>query len=115
VSVANIDTTAPTIISTTTSPTAATSGSVIVTVNASDAGAGLDTTAYSFDEGSTWQAEDRKVFTENQTVNVKIRDAIGNITGTVIEISNIDTLPPVVTLNGTAGLTLSLGSGYTEF
>ncbi|MDR0608094.1 MAG: hypothetical protein LBG52_07310 [Candidatus Peribacteria bacterium] len=49
----NIDNTAPVISSVTVSPTGSTSGSVTVTVTASDEEAGLDMMAYSFDDGNS--------------------------------------------------------------
>jgi hypothetical protein len=61
-----IDKIAPIISSVTGSPTLPTSGNVTVTINGSDTGgAGLHTTAYSFDNGVTRQAGNTKVSTEN--------------------------------------------------
>lgn len=65
-----------------------------MTVNATDSGAGLHNTAYSFDNGTIRQTGDKKVFTGNQDVNIKVKDAVGNITSTGIKISNIDTEKP---------------------
>jgi hypothetical protein len=96
VSVNWIDKTAPTISSVTPFPTAPTSGSVTVTVNASDGGAGLHASAYSFDNGNSWQSGQTKAFTGNQTVKVKVRDAVGNISSASdVIISNIDTEKPI--------------------
>jgi hypothetical protein len=70
-----------------------------VTVIANDgAGAGLHVTAYSFDDGANWQTENTKTFTTNTTVNVKVRDAVGNLSAaTQVSIGNIDTQPPTAT------------------
>ena len=57
----------------------ATSASVKVTVTASDALSGLHSTPYSFDGGSTWQADKTKVVTSTATLSIKVRDKAGNV------------------------------------
>jgi hypothetical protein len=94
----NIDTAAPSISSVMGTPTAPTTGSVVITITASDAGAGLNDFAYSFDDGDSWQATTTKVFTGNQMVSVKVRDAVGNISSSTYEISNI-IIPPVCSVS----------------
>lgn len=59
-----------------------------VTVNASDNN--LHAQAYSFDDGATWQAENSLSFSENQSVQIKVRDMAGNISSMGIVIDNID-------------------------
>ena len=82
------DTTAPVITSVTGNPTDWTSGSVTLTVNATDNASGV--AYYSFDNGSTWQTGKTKTFTSNQTVIVKVKDRAGNIsTATTVNISRI--------------------------
>ena len=76
----NIDKTAPTISKVAISTTNWTNGSVKVTVTASDSASGLAAKAYSFDNGSTWQTNNYKSFSSNtSTINIKVRDALGNI------------------------------------
>ena len=63
-------------------------GDVTITVDAadviekeSDGLSGLQTEAYSFDGGATWQAENTYTVTENgKTLNLAVRDNAGNIT-----------------------------------
>jgi hypothetical protein len=87
---------------------------VAVTVTATDTGAGLNATAYSFDNGNTRQATDNKTFTGNDTITIKVRDVVGNISSTGIVIDKIDIQAPVVTLNGSGEITLLLNGSYTE-
>ena len=99
VKITKIDKTAPTISKVELNPTDWTNGSVKVTVTASDSASGLATNAYSFDNGSTWQTSNKKTFSTNSTaINVKVRDALGNIatySGNPVQISNIDKTAPV--------------------
>lgn len=77
--------------------------------------AGLMGDAYSFNEGVTWTGNTTLIVTGNTSLHIVVRDAAGNTTGTVVNITNIDTIPPVVTLSGAETLKLLVGSGYTEF
>ena len=98
VKITKIDKTAPTISKVALSSTSWTNGSVKVTVTASDSASGLAAKAYSFDNGSTWQANNYKSFSSNtSTINIKVRDAVGNIatySSNPVKISNIDKTPP---------------------
>ena len=96
--IGNIDTTAPVISEVVSDPLQSvwTAGSVKLTVSATDAGAGLASEAYSFDGGTSWQAADNMTFTSNGTVNIKVRDALGNEESTSFVIGNIDTTAPVI-------------------
>jgi hypothetical protein len=89
-----IDKTAPTISDVVQNPTSPTSGSITLTVTATDTGAGLHATAYSFDNGSTWQSANNKSFTGNTSGTIKVKDAVGNVSSTGYNISNIDTTKP---------------------
>lgn len=94
----NIDKTAPTISKVALSSTSWTNSSVKVTVTASDSASGLAAKAYSFDNGSTWQANNYKSYSSNSsTINIKVRDALGNIatySSNPVKISNIDKTAP---------------------
>lgn len=71
-----------------------TNQNVKVIVIAHDDISGLSEQAYSFDDGKSWQAENEKVFDENCTVKVKVKNASGNISSyDDVIISNIDKLP----------------------
>jgi hypothetical protein len=80
-------------------PLTPTSGDVTLTVTASDSGgAGLHTTeAYSFDGGTTRQSTNQKLFTANQPVTIRVKDAAGNTTSTGLIINTIDKDNPVAT------------------
>jgi len=74
---------------------------VRVTVTASDETA-LDNTAYSFDNGVTWQKENYKEYAANTQLpanRIQVKDAAGNITtyNQAVIISNIDTSAPQIT------------------
>ena len=75
-----------------------TNDKVTVSVDASDAGCGID--KYCFD-GSNWQAGDSYDYTENTTIpanTIKVRDKLGNVTlwPYEIKINNIDKIKPVI-------------------
>jgi hypothetical protein len=76
-------------------PTTPTNQPIPLSITANDGAssggiaAGLATAAYSFDDGSTRQTGNTQTFTSNQTVNVKVRDAAGNIASTGVIISTI--------------------------
>jgi hypothetical protein len=74
------DSIAPVINEVTSNPlqTVSTNGTVTLTVNASDAG-GSGVVEYSFDNGNTWQATSSKSFGGNGDVNIKVKDASGNM------------------------------------
>jgi hypothetical protein len=93
----NVDKTVPTITSVTGNPSDWTSGDVILTVNANDTLSGLAAAAYSFDGGSTWQAQNTKTFADNTSnIEIKVKDAAGNVAayGSIINITNIDKTAP---------------------
>ncbi len=103
--VKKIDRAAPTITNVTGNPTAWTKGNATLTVNgAKDIGSGLNATAYSFDNGATWQASNQKTYTANtNNIIIKVRDAVGNIyTNPAINITKIDKTVPTVSLNPSA-------------
>ena len=89
-----------------------TKNDVTLTINASDSGSGLSTKgAYSFDDGKTWQTSNKKTFSSNQTVHIKVRDNAGNIsTRQSVVINRIDRIAPVITVDGhTSNYTISHG------
>lgn len=91
------DVASPTIISVSGIPTSWTKNDVTITVNAMDAGSGLNTAgAYSFNGGS-WTTENSKGFSENGTVNIRVRDNSGNITSQDVVINKIDKSAPTFT------------------
>jgi hypothetical protein len=71
-----------------------------VTITGSDeaGGSGITGAAYSFDGGSTWETANTKVYTGNQTVQIAIRDAVGNVATGSVTFSNIDRGVPTVTI-----------------
>lgn len=74
--------------------------SVTLTVEASSSN-GLNSKAYSFDGGKTYQSSNSKTFTNNQTVNIVIRDIKGNKTSKKVRINKIDNTKPKVSINAT--------------
>ncbi len=69
-------------------------------VTAIDTGrSGLETNAYSFDNGATWQSSNSKTINANGTYQIKVRDNAGNVSdATEVIISKIDATNPIVTL-----------------
>lgn len=97
---AKVDTSNPTITSVTGNPTNWTNQDVTLTINATDTPSGLHSTPYSFDGGSTWQTSSSKTFSSNQTVNIVVRDVVGNTSSKTITISKIDKVVPTCTNDG---------------
>lgn len=61
---------------------------------------GIYVAEYSFDGGKTWQTSNRYIATENKTLNIKLKDANGNIIGeTSYEVNVIDHEGPIITIN----------------
>lgn len=72
---------------------------------------GLHSTAYSFDNGKTWQKSASKTFTSNQTVYIKVRDKNGKVSTTNVQkITKIDKVAPIVkfTPNGNSSYVKSV-------
>ncbi len=60
----------------------------------------LNDEAYSFDDGETWQKENKKTFSSNGTVKIRVRDIEGNVSAAFKEkISKIDKVVPKVKLS----------------
>lgn len=100
--VCNIDRTPPSVsVDYDTSGVAATSNTI--TISATDyqpdgtLGAGLPDTPYSFDGGNTWVSSNTYICTRNDTIDIKVRDILGNEYSTSATISNIDDQGPEVT------------------
>lgn len=92
-----IDRENPIIHSITKTPNTLTNGSVRLTVNASDDKSGIK--EYSFDNGVTWQVENYEEYTTNQpTINIKVKDNVGNISSTTASITNIDNTAPTLSV-----------------
>ena len=70
----------------------------ILTVTASDSESGLASSAYSFDDGKTWQTSNSKTITTNGTYVVKVRDNAGNIASSSIVVSKVSTTAPTITI-----------------
>lgn len=87
----NIDITGPSIISIDGNSSSWTTSKKII-VNAKDIESGIQ--AYSFDGGKTWQKENYKVFSKNQTVNIVVQDNVGNTSNGKIELTKIDPTIP---------------------
>lgn len=94
ISVTNIDKKGP-VFSSSLDTQSWTNRPVVISVSARDEGAGLASTAYSFndlpfDASSTFKASG------NGNYNVKVRDSAGNISERVVSVTNIDTTAPVI-------------------
>ena len=99
INVANIDKTGPTY-TVTGNPTSLTLSAVLTVVGAYDNEVGLHETPYSFDNGISWQADATKKFVSNQSVNIRVRDSLGNYTSKEEKITMIK--PVAVTLVNTS-------------
>ena len=79
-------------------PTAWQNTNAIIHIIASDLpnqGSGLDAKPYSWDNGLTWTNSSSLTVSQNQSLRIKVRDAVGNIlTLPVTEITFLDKEPP---------------------
>ena len=79
-------------------PTAWQNTDAIIHITASDLpnqGSGLDAKPYSWDNGLTWTNSSSLTVSQNQSLRIKVRDAVGNIlTLPVTEITFLDKEPP---------------------
>ncbi|MBS7020773.1 MAG: hypothetical protein KH135_02740, partial [Firmicutes bacterium] len=90
--VSKIDTTPPTF--TVSENTSDWSINKTLTIEATDTESGVSKSPYSFNRGSTWSTAKSHTFSTNQTVDVWVRDNVGNIAKQTFVISKIDTLAP---------------------
>jgi hypothetical protein len=102
------DSTPPTIISINGNSTNWTNQDITLTVQASD-NVGLNSNAYSFDNGATYQASNSKTYTTNEIVNIKVRDSSNNETSQQEIINRIDKQSPAILLAGNWKNTFELG------
>jgi len=96
------DETAPTITGITGIVTTHTNSDITLTIEgAADAESGLNLKAYSFDNGTTWQASNSKTYTENtENIIIQVKDLEGNVyTHEPISITTIDKVVPVMNIN----------------
>ena len=101
VNVSNIDVTAPMIVSYLLDPSCWVKEGVRLTMldvrdpqpDGSD-GSGLDSSPYSYDNGTSWTSDTSHLYTQNGTYSVMARDKVGNTTTTTFTISNIDNEAP---------------------
>lgn len=69
--------------------------SATVTINnAADSQSGLASSAYSFDNGSSWETLTSKTITTSGDVVIRVKDAVGNYTSHTVS-PKIDDFPPV--------------------
>jgi prepilin-type N-terminal cleavage/methylation domain-containing protein len=61
------------------------------------ASCGNHATPYSFNGGTSWQAENTSTFSSNQTVEVRVRDVAGNLASSSVVINRIDKTSPTIT------------------
>ena len=86
-----IDLNTPVISGVAAEPSDWTSGNVTLHVDATDSGSGIE--AYKFGDGE-WQTNNSKVFAENGTVTVSVKDNAGKISSTTYTIETIDKTKP---------------------
>lgn len=97
----NIDKSLPVISNVTRDSSSWTKNSVTITVDANDAVSGLDSKAYSFDGGITWQTGNTKTYDQNTNgIQIQVKDNAGNISSYApLNITNIDkTMPNTPTI-----------------
>lgn len=76
-------------------PTSWTNKNVTLEIKAASSN-GLASKAYSFDNGKTWQSSNKKSFTKNQVVKIRVKDAKGKIEKANINITKIDKTDPTI-------------------
>jgi hypothetical protein len=102
------DLTNPTITSINGNSTNWTNQDITLTVQATD-NVALNSTAYSFDNGVTYQSSNSKTFTTNEIVNIRVRDSSDNYSSQTVTINRIDKQSPAIVLAGNWVNTFELG------
>ena len=108
VTITEPDVISPTITGITGNTTNWTNQNITLIIQATD-NVGLNSTAYSFDNGITYQASNQATFTTNQIVNVRVRDSSNNSVLEEVTINRIDKQPPSILLAGNWKNTFQLG------
>jgi hypothetical protein len=108
VNVLSPDTTPPTITSITGNSTNWTNQNITLTVQAND-NIALNSQAYSFNDGVTYQTSNQSTFTTNQFVNIRVRDSSNNYISQTVTINRIDKQSPAIVLAGNWKNTFQLG------
>ncbi|WP_313125957.1 Ig-like domain repeat protein, partial [Proteiniclasticum ruminis] len=97
--VTKIDQVKPVVVGALQKPETWTNGSVTIEVTGNDTGSGLGVEAFSFDGGKTWQKDNEKTFTENEKVEILVKDAAGNVSKAYLtEVKSIDKEAPTGTI-----------------
>lgn len=65
-----------------------------VVISATDLGCGLADSAFSFDGGKNWTKDTNLDISENTTLNIAVRDKLGNISAKTLTINNLDKVGP---------------------
>lgn len=104
VPVRNIDTTGPTLVNYSYSPTAWTANSITITLDSVEdlqpdksQGCGLSDTPYSYDNGTNWVSNNSFTVDSNGNNTVLLKDKLDNISTYTINIQNIDKEAPRIT------------------
>ncbi|MDD2377522.1 MAG: DUF5011 domain-containing protein [Bacilli bacterium] len=85
-------------------PTNLTNKDVVLTINATDNSGMLSESPYSFDGGTTWGTEKTASYADNQTVNIWVKDYVGNISKKEIVIDKIDrNVIEIIKIGGNTG------------
>lgn len=108
----NTNKVAPVIKSVSGIPTSWTNKDVTLKVTATAVN-GLDTNAYSFDNGETYQKSNSKTFSKNHSNTIIVKDKKGNITKYSFKISKIDKTIPKVSISGNTTLGSTLTASVT--
>jgi LPXTG-motif cell wall-anchored protein len=97
--ITKIDQAKPVVVGALLKPETWTNGTVTIEVTGNDTGSGLGVEAYSFDGGKTWQKENEKTFTENEKVEILVKDLAGNVSEAYLtEVKSIDKVAPTGTI-----------------
>jgi hypothetical protein len=99
VTINEADLTPPNILSITGNSTNWTNQNITLIIQAND-NVLLNSLAYSFDDGVTYQSSNQMTFTTNQFVNIRVRDSSNNFTNQQIIINRIDKQSPAIILAG---------------
>lgn len=67
---------------------------VAISIEANDKLSGVQ--SYSFDGGQTFTSTNRAQVDKNQTLDIAVKDAVGNVNTASLEVSNVDKLLPII-------------------
>lgn len=79
----------------------------VMNVSAFDSKSGLDKKSFSYDEGKTYVSSNSVTVDTNKIYTVMVRDAVGNVAKTLIDVACVDSQGPGIVISGNPNYTVN--------